>query len=155
MGINIFNLTDSSIAGGANINGAKVQSTLHFGAPASQHGTIVAATTYVLGGAGVRTANSTILYFSACIEEAIATGNDRTVSVDLQKSTGGGAYATILSSPIQFTNSSVLYASLSAMLTNNTVTTNDRLRVVVAVAGAAGAQAQGLSVDGGLRETAG
>jgi hypothetical protein len=112
----------------------------------SQTGAVVAATQYVFGLEGVA---GTIKMFRARIEESVATGADRTVSIDLQKSTGGGAYATVLSGspPIQFTNLSALRAWSEATLAAATISQDDVLKITVAVAGAAGSQAAGLIVE--------
>ena len=56
---------------------------------------------------GMAYASGTLAEFAAWIE-VVATGADRTITVDLQKSTGGGAYATVLSATIGFTNGSAV-----------------------------------------------
>ena len=63
----------------------------------SQTGDVVAATEYlrvVFGATGV------VIAMEAAITEAVATGPDRTVTVDLLKSSGGGAFASILAAPL-------------------------------------------------------
>jgi hypothetical protein len=88
----------------------------------------------------------TIVAFTAAINGAIATGADRTVTVDLQKSTSGGAFATVLSSTIGFTNASVLRTPVSGTINSPAYSALDEFRVVVSVAGSASAQATGLIV---------
>ena len=107
----------------------------------SQTGAVVAATEYVFALYG---ATATIKGFRAQITEAVATGADRTVTIDLAKSTGGGAFASILGGTIGFTNLSSLRAWSAATISNTALAAGDVLRITVAVAGAAGSQAQGL-----------
>ena len=83
---------------------------------------------------------------AAAINGAIATGADRTVTVDLQKSTAGGAFSTVLSSTIGFTNASVLRTPVSGTINSPAYSALDEFRVVVSVAGSASAQATGLIV---------
>jgi hypothetical protein len=101
----------------------------------------------------VRGAAGTLVGLQAAICGAIATGADRTVTVDLQKSTGAGAFATVLSSTIGFTNASVLRTALSAVFSSTSLVAGDILRLVITVAGAAGAQATGLLVTLTMEET--
>lgn len=75
-----------------------------------------------------------------------ATGGDRTVTVDLQRSTAGGAYATVLSATIGFTSGSANLTIVSGTISSPAGIQNDLYQVVVTVAGAAGAQALGLIV---------
>jgi hypothetical protein len=93
----------------------------------------------VRGGTGARVA----------FEAAIAlgpTGADRTITVDLQKSTGGAAFATVLSATIGFVDASVERVATAATISSTALTDGDILQVVVTVAGAAGNQATGLTV---------
>ena len=76
----------------------------------------------------------------------VATGADRTVTVDLQRSTAGGAFATVLSATIGFTNGSTARTVVSGTISTAAGVQNDLYQVVVTVAGAAGAQALGLIV---------
>lgn len=92
----------------------------------------------------VRGATGTLVGFEATINGTIATGADRTVTVDLHKSTGAGAFATVLSSTIGFTNSSTLRTAVAAVFSSTTLVDGDMLRIIVTVAGAAGNQAIGL-----------
>jgi hypothetical protein len=101
----------------------------------------------------VRGVTGTLLAIQAAICGTIATGADRTVTVDLQKSTGAGAYATVLSSTVGFTNVSVLRTAVSGVLSGTSVIVADILRLIVTVAGAAGAQALGLVVTVTMEET--
>lgn len=92
----------------------------------------------------VRGAIGTMVGFQAAICGAIATGTDRTVTVDLQKSTGGAAFATVLSSTIGFTNASTLRTAVAAVFSATSLVAGDILRIVITVAGSDAAQATGL-----------
>lgn len=81
-----------------------------------------------------------------------ATGADRTVNVDLQKSTGGGAFATVLSATIAFNNGSTNLAVVSATLASAAYVAGDVFKWIVTVAGSAGAQAAGLLAEAIFRE---
>ena len=87
----------------------------------------------------------TIVAFEGIITTQ-ATGADRTVDVDLQKSTGGGAFASITTTDIEITNSTTIRVPVSATLSNTALVDGDILRAVVVVAGSASAQAEGLLV---------
>ena len=102
----------------------------------------------------VHGATGSIVSFRAAITGTIATGADRTVNVDLQKSTGGGAFATILSATLLFNNADVLRTAESATILTPGLVVGDILRVVVTVAGAAGNQALGLIATATIREDA-
>ncbi len=147
--VNVNNILDANIGASANIDGRKVQPTHQI--PYSQTGTVAADKQYVFH---CRAATGTLLQVTASITETIATGADRTVDVDVQKSTGGGAFATVLSATIHFTNASTLYATSTATISDSTLITDDWLRVVITVAGAAGNQALGLAVSLHIREAA-
>ena len=82
----------------------------------------------------------------------VASGADRTVTVDLQKSTGGGAFATILTSTVDITNATVIRTPVAGTISGSgSLVDGDILQLVVTVAGAAGAQAEGLLVTTTLR----
>ncbi len=103
----------------------------------------------------VRGATGTLVGFEASINGAIATGADRTITVDLHKSTGGAAFATVLSSTIGFTNVSTLRTAVAAVINaaSAALVDGDQLAIIVTVAGAASAQATGLSVTLTYTET--
>lgn len=140
-------IVDAEISASAAIKSGKVQHVVHI--PYGQTGTVVANTVYL---GIINKANARVLDFEASITEAIATGADRTVTLDLQKSTGAGAFATILSSALAFNNGDTLRAVKTAAISSADLVDGDQLRFTVTVAGAAGAQAQGLNVALHLRE---
>lgn len=77
----------------------------------------------------------------------VATGADRTVNVDLQRSTGGAAFATVLTGTILLDDDSVALTPVAGVLDDSTIAEDDLLRLVVTVAGFADAQALGLIVN--------
>src|SRR5947209_8741682 len=88
-------ITDAHIAAGANIAATKLEhqhSNHHYQAPGSA---IVAATQDVHIVAGV---TGTIVGMQAAITGALADDVSRTVTVQLHKSTAGGAFASVLTS---------------------------------------------------------
>ncbi len=90
-------------------------------------------------------APGTILSAKASVV-TVATGADRTVTVDVKRSTAAGAYATILTSTIGFTDASVVLTPVAAVINASLddYIASDLFEVVVTVAGSAGAQAVGL-----------
>lgn len=113
----------------------------------------LAAITALTQTLGAAYAAGTIVAFQAWIE-VDTTGADRTVTVDLQKSTGAGAYTTILSATIGFADGETVRTLKSATLSAAAYVAGDILRAIVTVAGAAGAQATGLSIRLITREAA-
>ncbi len=138
----IYGLVDANVDAAAAIKSTKLQHRFEFAH--SQTGTIGAAKEYVRI---VRGATANVLQIEAAVTEVLATDVSRTVTVDLQKSTGGGAFASILSATIVLDTSSVLYVPEAGTLASGALTDGDLLRIVVTVAGGAGAQAQGLLVS--------
>lgn len=133
-----------------NLNDLKVQHRHSRTLSQDPSGAVVAAT---YGARTVKGATGTIRGFRAAIFGTIATGSDRTVTVDLQKSTGGGAFASVLSATLNFANTSTLYTVATASIGTTGVQAGDILEVLVTVAGSAGNQAKGLIVDLDLAET--
>lgn len=97
---------------------------------------------------------ASIIAIQAAIVGTIATGADRTVTVDLKAGNAGGAYATVLSSTIGFTNVSALRTVGAGVISTPAMAVGDSLQLAVAVAGAAGNQALGLLVTVTVREDA-
>lgn len=93
---------------------------------------------------GMAYSSGSLVAFTAWIE-VVATDVSRTVTVDLQKSTGAGAYATVLSATIGFTNASSIRTAVSGTISSASYVAGDIFRVVVTVAGGAGTQAKGLT----------
>lgn len=87
------------------------------------------------------------------VHAVLATGADRTVTIDLQKSTGGGAFATVLSTPLTFnTQSTAVRTAQAATISASSLVDGDILQAVVTVDGVAGVQGQGLTLTLNVRE---
>lgn len=134
-------ITNTMIQTAAGIDASKVIHRQDWGTELYGPTTSVAALTKVLGMAY---AACTVVQFG-CWIEVVASGADRTITVDLKKSTGAGAYATILSATVGFTNGSAVRTLVLGTLSSTSLVAGDILEAVVTVAGAAGAQATGLS----------
>ena len=135
---------NSDVSASAAIDASKLSHMVNVCTELYGPSTTVAALTkecYVAKGIG------TLSVVRAAINGTIATGADRTVNVDLQKSTGGGAFATVLSATCAFTNGSSLRTLASGTISSTTYAAGDLFRWVVTVAGSAGNQALGLVAD--------
>ena len=134
-------VTNAGIAAAAAISASKI--VRHQSIDRELYGpavTVAALTTdvHIARGAG------TLVQFSICCNGTIATGADRTVTVDLQKSTGAGAFATVLSGTAGLTNSSALRTTYSGTISSASFIADDKFRIIVTVAGSASNQALGL-----------
>jgi len=137
-------VTNAAVASGAAIDASKLLHMVNVPTQLFAPATTVTALTqdcYIAKGIG------TLTSVRAAINGAIATGADRTVTVDLQKSTAGGAFATVLSGTVGFTNASVLRTLSTGTISSATYAAGDLFRWVVTVAGSASAQATGLIAD--------
>jgi len=138
-------ISNSHVASDAAIDASKLLHMVNVCTELYPRGTTVIALTgqdcYIAKGIG------TLTSVRAAINGAIATGADRTVTVDLQKSTAGGAFATVLSGTVGFTNASVLRTLSTGTISSATYAAGDLFRWVVTVAGSASAQATGLIAD--------
>jgi hypothetical protein len=143
-------LADAAIAANAGIQHTKVIQKFKKTYTQVPGTAVVAATAdiHIVDGA-----TGLSLFLKAAITGAIATGGDRTVNVDIQRSTGGGAFATVLTATIQFTNADTLRTVKSTTFSATGLVVGDILRIIITVAGAAGAQAQGIVVEYGVQET--
>lgn len=142
-------ILDAAINAAAAIQATKLQGEYNHNY--SQTGTVAAATLYF---GAIRGLTATLVSLQGCITETIATGADRTVTVDLLKSTGAGAFASVLTTPLVFNNASVLRTITAALITTAGAVVGDHYKLTVAVAGAAGNQALGLSLRAIWREDA-
>jgi len=142
--VSVFGLTDASISSAAPISDTKTVHRYTF--ELTQTGTVVA------GKAGrINYSSGTLLEVTAAITEAQATGN-YAVTVDLKKSTGGGAFASVLSSTLTLNSGNTLYVPVLATINTSSLIASDILLIVVTVSGNSGAQAQGLAVTVTLSE---
>lgn len=141
-------ITNPMIATAAGIEATKLEHQYSFGHYQTTGTAVVAAVQDFF----IARSTGTIVQFEAAVTGAIATGGDRTVTCDLQKSTAAGAFATVLSSTIVLDNTSVLRTLEAGTISGTTFIDGDILRFVITVAGAAGNQAQGVIVTATIRE---
>ena len=76
----------------------------------------------------------------------VQASGDRSVTVDLQKSTGGGAFATVLSSPLSIPQATAVRTAQTATIASPTFVAGDIFQLVVALGGSSGTYPQGLIV---------
>jgi hypothetical protein len=140
----LFNPPSGSIDNDAIEEAAEIDATKvvhrHF-AKAQQATTVVAATDYL----HIARAAGTLIALEAMVG-TVATGADRTITIDLQKSTGAGAFATVLSSTLVLDNTNVARTLEAATINTTAYVDGDIFKLTVAVAGAAGAQAADLLI---------
>jgi hypothetical protein len=150
---NTFNAPANSIGNTAVQSGAGIEATkvVHqFPITYEQvAGTAVVAASTVVH---IARATGTIVSFEGVIHGAIATGGDRTITIDLLKSTGAAAFASVLSSTLVLDNTNVLRTLEAASINTTSYIDGDLLQITVAVAGAAGNQGQGMTLTLTLRE---
>ena len=141
-------VTNAAVAAAAGIAATKLvhQFSLDY---AQAPGSDIATATLDLH---IAQATGEIVAFEAAITGVVATG-DRSVTVDLQKSTGGGAFATVLSAAITLDSGNALRVLEAGTVSTTTFADGDLLRVVVTqVAGSTGTRPQGLAVTVTVRE---
>lgn len=143
-------VSNDGVASGAAIDAAKLIHVTNFKHQQDQTAAVVAKSeyAYIVHGSSCTVAGVTAMV------DTVATGADRTVSVDLQRSTAGGAFSSILTTPLVLNNSNVARMPVSAALSVTSLTQNDVLKWVVTVAGAAGSQASGFIAEATLFEAA-
>lgn len=140
-------VTNAMIAAGV----AASKSTRHQAVPVELYGPLVTVAALTKWIYIVRGGSGTILGFEAAIA-VDATGADRVVNIDLQKSTAGGAFATVLSAPISLVDGTTIRTPYPGVITTAPLLDGDILQVVVTVSGSASAAATGLTVCLNLEE---
>ncbi len=73
-------------------------------------------------------------------------------TVDLQRSTAGGAFASILTGPVTITSANTARQTVQAALAATAYLAGDQFQVVVTPSGGSGTQAQGLAASLWVRE---
>lgn len=140
-------VTDASVIAAAGIAATKVQQQHQPRYDQPVASTVVADGRMIHQVYGL---TGTLAAFQALV--ATAPIGAKTISVDLQKSTGGGAFATILTSPISITSATAALTAVTAAIANASLVAGDILQVVVTVAGASGTQGIGLLAEAIIRE---
>lgn len=77
------------------------------------------------------------------------TGGDKQFTVDVKKSTGGGAFATILSGVVTISSAdtSRVQQDATSSVNTDTLVTGDILQIVITASGSTGSQGQGVLVE--------
>ncbi len=144
-------VTNAMIASAAGINATKLEHqhsvNVELYGPAV---TIAALTKLVFACRG---ATATVISVKASIYVA-ADDVSRTVHVDIQKSTGGGAFATIMTATVSITNGTAIFTPVAGTINSGALVAGDVLQCVVTVAGGSGNQAKGLMLEMHVREDA-
>lgn len=136
-------ITASDIAPGANLLETDVQHRRHLH-HAVAGGADAAALTIQLG----RMAKSGSIVSAYVTPNAVPAGGTKTMTVDLQKSTGGGAWTTVLSSTLTINSSSTARTPVAMSLSGTpTHVAGDVYQLVVTVAGTGGTGVQGWDID--------
>jgi len=138
--------------GGVNQSGQTITPANLTLGPFSAHyhqdgGTAIVAATSVIHLVGGTKA--TLIRFQAAITGVIPTGGN-TVNVDLQRSTGGGAFASVLAATIPFGSTDALRTLKSATFSTTGCIAGDLLQVVITVTGSS---AQGVIVTLDLQQS--
>ncbi len=136
-------VADAQVPSNAGIGCTKLQEQACF-RHRQLSGTAVVAAADMVGS--IHGTSASIVLVRALVD-TVATGADRTVTVDVKKSTGGGAFATVLTSTVVFNNASAARTWVTFSVASANLADGDVLQVTAAVAGAAGNQAQGLLVE--------
>lgn len=143
-------VTNAMVASGAAIDASKVVHQFPVSRQLYSPTTTIAAATELLHI--VRGATGTVVEVEAAVVTK-ATGTDRTVNVDIKKSTGGGAFATILTGTILFDDDSTNLTAVAGTISSASLVAGDLLQAVVTVAGSDANQALGLVVTLTIYET--
>ncbi len=141
-------VTNASVADAAGIEAEKVvhQFSLDY---AQAPGSDIAAATMDLH---ICQAAGEVVAIQAAVTGVIASG-DRSATVDVQKSTSGGAFASILTAVITLDSANTIRVPEAGTVTGGTTTTGAILRIIVVQpAGTTGTRPQGLIVTVTLQE---
>lgn len=136
-------ITAADIAPGANLLETDVQHRRHLHY-AVAGGADAAALTMLLG----RMAKSGSIVSAYVTPDVVPATGTKTMTVDLQKSTGGGAWTTVLSSTLTINGSSVARTPVAMSLSGTpTHVAGDVYRINVTVGGSGGTGVQGWEID--------
>lgn len=138
-------ITDANVASAAAISYLKVTHML-LASYAQDSGADVATKTNVIYAS--RAASGAVVFDIAVAIDTAPTGGDKAYTVDVKKSTGGGAFSSILTGVVTVNSSSTTRSVVVASITGTTCTLaqGDILNVVVTTSGSTGSQGQGVRV---------
>lgn len=138
-------ITNAKFSSAASDRLAAAKAVHRFAVPYSQSvGSAVVAETgkmvHVAAAAGILAAVKAAV-------DTLATGEDRALTVDVKKSTAGGAWATVLSAVITIDDEDTAKTAYTGTIASAAYVAGDLFEIVVTVAGSASAQALGLGVS--------
>jgi hypothetical protein len=137
-------ITKSAVVANAQLEASKLEHR-YCRSLTQVSGSAVVASTYPLH---ICRAAGTVIAVEALVFGVVPTGAD-TITIDVHKSTGGGAFSTILSGTIVLDVASVIRVPEVATISSSTLVDNDILELVITVSGTSG---QGLLVNLWLNE---
>jgi len=140
-------VNDAAVVAGAGIEATKVVHQFAKSVDQKPGTAVVAATDLVHQ---VFPAGTTVSVIAGLLVSVVTppTGTD-TVTIDLKRSTGGGAFASVLSAALVLSSSTPALTPQSASVASPDLNGSDLLEIVVTVSGAS---AEGLIVEVFLRE---
>lgn len=140
-------ITSTEVSSTADLNGKQVRS--HYGKDSRQvNGSNVAAKTEVIHTAK---AAGSVTAFKVAVVTA-PTGGDLAFTADLQKSTGGGAFATILSAVVTINSTKTDRSVTAGTVSSAAYSAGDIFQIVYAVTGSTGSQGQGALAEAFFEE---
>lgn len=134
-------VTNASIVASAGIAASKVIHQFQVGGQLVAPGTVVDDMNQLLHV--VYGATATIVRAEAFIT-TVASSSGSTINVDLHKSTGGGAFATICSGTVTFTSTYSVRVPYALTLSNASLVDGDILQAVITTPNSSAALPQGL-----------
>jgi hypothetical protein len=140
--ISAGSVSDASIAANAKIASSKTvaQKTISL----QLNGPTTTVTTQTQWITSIKGLTGTLIDVNAFI--AVAAAGAATVTIDLQKSTSAGVFATVLSSTISISNATVIRTAVPGTITSAPVVAGDIFQLVVTATAGGGTLPQGLLV---------
>lgn len=129
---------NSEVATNAGISASKLIHEISKCSPKASGTDVTAGTEMIHTAKG----SGSISAFKVAVDTA-PTGGDKAYTVDLKKSTGAGAFATVLSAVVTVNSSSTTRTVYSGTVSSATYAAGDIFEVVWAVSGSTGSQGQG------------
>lgn len=147
IGLPTGSITSAMIASAANVAEAKLQHRIHVQYNVADGADL----TTVIMPVFLAYKGCTVLAVQAmCID--VCEGGDKKFTVDVLKSTAGGAAASILTAALDFAGKTDLTTYSATLSGTPTLIATDMLQVTITVSGSTGNQGQGLIVDIVLKE---
>lgn len=133
-------LTNADISGTAAIAATKLLTVQRAGSEVYSETSTITSTTF---GSFITPTAGGLIDVYGVVTGTVASSTTCTVSVDLQRSTAGGAFATVMTTPVQLVNATIR-VPVAGVISNTTVAAGDVWKIVVTAAGSTTNQAKGL-----------